>query len=450
MPQVTEAQVLDALKNVLDPDLNRDIVALGFVKNVRISGGQVAFDIELTTPACPVKDSLKQQAYDSVKALPGVEQLEISMTAQTRGRSVISSENLRGVKNIIAVGSGKGGVGKSTATVNLALALQATGATVGILDADVYGPSIPAMMGTAERPRIDDRGQAVPPVAHGVKIMSVAMLVGDDAPAIWRGPIASRMLQSFIGAVNWGELDYLLMDLPPGTGDVQLTLAQSATINGAVIVTTPQDVSLRIAKKGLRMFDAVQIPVLGIIENMAGFVCPNCNTLHHIFRSGGGERIARELNLPLLGSVPLDPRMVEAGDLGQPLVMLDKDSPGAKAFAAIARSMAARLSVSNINEQKRNHAREVHLTDRNPPSIVWDDGAELAYDHRTLRLACPCAECRNEISGECQLEESRIRPDIKVVEAKPVGRYGLNLIFNDGHGSGIYVGELLRSLGTPV
>jgi ATP-binding protein involved in chromosome partitioning len=258
------------------------------------------------------------------------------------------------------------------------------------------------------------------------------------------------MLQSFLGAVNWGELDYLLLDLPPGTGDVQLTLAQSATINGAVIVTTPQDVSLRIAKKGLRMFDAVQIPVLGIIENMAGFVCPNCKTLHNIFRSGGGERIARELNLPLLGSVPLDPRMVEAGDLGKPLVALDKDSPGAKAFERIARNMAARLSVSNISEEKRTHAKEVHLADRNPPSIVWEDGVQMAYDHPTLRLACPCAECRNEITGESQLKESEIRPDIKVVQAKPVGRYGLNLIFNDGHGSGIYVGDLLRSLGTPV
>jgi len=250
MPLVSEAQVLNALKAVNDPDLNRDIVSLGFVKNVKICDGNVAFDVELTTPACPVKDLLKQQAHDVVKALPNVTNVEVKMTAQTRGRPVGTSDVLKGVKNVIAIASGKGGVGKSTATTNLALSLVAMGAKVGILDADVYGPSVPGMLGITDRPRVNDEGKAIPPEAYGVKVMSVGMMMGDNDPGIWRGPIVSRILQQFLGAVEWGELDYLLMDLPPGTGDVQLTLTQSAPINGAVIVTTPQDVALRIARKG--------------------------------------------------------------------------------------------------------------------------------------------------------------------------------------------------------
>ena len=248
MQEVTEAQVLNALKAVNDPDLNRDIVTLGFVKNIKICGQEVAFDVELTTPACPVKELLKKQAEDVVKALPDVRTVNVNMTAQTRGRSVGPSDILKGVKNVVAIASGKGGVGKSTATVNLALSLAATGAKVGILDADIYGPSIPGMLGTTEKPRATPEGKAIPPVAYGIKIMSVGMLVAEDDATIWRGPIASRMLQQFLGAVEWGELDYLLMDLPPGTGDVQLTLTQSAPITGAVIVTTPQDVSLKIAR----------------------------------------------------------------------------------------------------------------------------------------------------------------------------------------------------------
>ncbi len=448
MSLVTEAQILKALKAVNDPDLNRDIVSLGFVKNVKICDGNVAFDVELTTPACPVKEELKKQAHDVVKALPGVTEVNVKMTAQTRGRPVGSTDLLKGVKNLIAIASGKGGVGKSTATTNLALSLVAMGAKVGILDADVYGPSIPGMLGITERPRVDDEGRAIPPEAYGVKVMSVAMMMGPDDPGIWRGPIISRILQQFLGAVNWGELDYLLLDMPPGTGDVQLTLAQSAPINGAVIVTTPQDVALRIARKGLRMFQNVSVPILGIIENMSGFVCSNCGTVHDIFKRGGGEMAAADLAVPLLGTVPLDPLMVQAGDLGKPLVALDKTSPGAIAFEAIAKRVAAQVSIVNFNEsQVKIRPTEMHLHDQNPPKIVWDDGAVLTYDAREMRLACPCAACRDEMTGVKRLQDADVPLDIKVVESRAVGRYGQNLVFSDGHASGIYVNDLLRVLG---
>ena len=450
MPDVTEAQVLQALKQVQDPDLHRDIVSLGFVKQIKICDGKVGFDVELTTPACPVKEELKQQAHDVVAVIPGVTAVNVNMTAQTVGRAVASADVLRGVKNIIAIASGKGGVGKSTATVNLALALAATGAKVGILDADIYGPSIPGMLGTNERPQVNPEGKGIPPVAYGLKIMSVGTLLGDDAPAIWRGPIASRMLQQFIGAVDWGTLDYLLMDLPPGTGDVQLTLTQSAPINGAVIVTTPQDVALKIARKGLKMFQTVNVPILGVIENMSGFVCPNCSTVHNIFRSGGGERTARELAVPFLGRIPLDPRMVEGGDMGKPLVLLDPASPGAKAFEVVARNLAAQITITNMREgEVKNRPKEVHLHET-PSRIIWDDGTVMNYEPRKLRLACPCAGCKNEMTGEQVLQEKDVPLDIKLLEARPVGRYGLNLVFSDGHSSGIYVFEVLRGLGKVV
>lgn len=450
MPDVAEAEVLNALRAVMDPDLNKDIVSLGFVKNVKICDGIIGFDVELTTPACPVKEDLKKQAHDRVKALPGVSQVNVNMTAQTRGRPQSAADVLKGVKNVIAVGSGKGGVGKSTATANLALSLASTGAKVGILDADIYGPSIPGMLGTFERPRATDDNRAIPPMAYGIKIMSVGVLMGDDAPAIWRGPIASRMLQQFLGAVEWGELDYLLLDLPPGTGDVQLTISQSAPLNGAVIVTTPQDVALRIAKKGLKMFQTVNVPILGLIENMSGFACPDCGKTHNIFRKGGGERAAREMGIPFLGAVPLDPRMVEAGDLGKPLVALDKESPGAKAFEIVAKNLASQISIVNYNESKvQNRPQSVHLAE-DPAFILWDDKKTMHYNPRKLRLACPCAACKDEMTGEQILQDADVAQNVTVSEARPVGRYGLNLVFSDGHSSGIYVFELLRSLGHPV
>jgi ATP-binding protein involved in chromosome partitioning len=448
---VTKEQILDALRSVRDPDLGRDIVSLEFVKDVRIDGDRVAVTIELTTPACPVKERMRDEAARAVRSLPGVAAAEIQMTAQTVGRSLSAEDVLRDVKNLVAIGSGKGGVGKSTLTTHLAIALAQTGAKVGILDADIYGPSIPGMLGLTARPLADEEGRAIPPEAYGVRAMSVGMLVGGDAPTIWRGPIASRLLQQFLAAVNWGELDYLLLDLPPGTGDVQLTLAQSAPLNGAVIVTTPQDVSLKIAKKGLRMFQQVNVPILGVIENMSGFVCPHCGTEHDIFSRGGGERAARELGVPFLGRIPLDPRLVVAGDAGRPLLLSEPDSPAGRAFAQVARDLAAQLSITNIREKAvPEHPKEIHLLDQDPPKIVWNDGRVTIYDARSLRLGCPCAACKEELSGRPLLNEGDVPFDIKLVDARPVGRYGYHLAFSDHHGTGIYTFELLRSLGKEV
>ena len=271
----TEADVLNALRAVRDPDLNQDIVALGFVKDLRICASNIAFQIELTTPACPVKELMRSQAERAVKALPGVDQVAVEMTARvTASRPVLGDKGMiPGVKNVIAVSSGKGGVGKSTVAVNLACALQRTGARVGILDADVYGPNVPLMLGVKGQPTVVDK-KIVPFERHGLQIMSMALLVAEDQPVIWRGPMLHSAVRQFLFDVAWSELDYLVVDLPPGTGDAQLSLSQQAHLMGAVIVTTPQDVSVLDVKKAIRMFQTVNVPILGIVENMAWFTPP--------------------------------------------------------------------------------------------------------------------------------------------------------------------------------
>ena len=339
--------VLESLKDVYDPDLKRSIVELGFVKNIRISGGEVAFDIELTTPACPVKEQLKAAAHQKVSALAGVTDVKIKMTAQVRQGSPERGEILKGVKNVVAVASGKGGVGKSTTAANLALALHASGASVGLMDADVYGPSQAMMFGVKGQP-MQNAGKLVPIEGHGIKLMSMAFLTNDSTPIIWRGPMVHGLIQQFLTLIEWGALDYLIIDLPPGTGDAQLTLTQLAPLAGAVIVTTPQDVSLIDARKGLRMFQDVKVPVLGIIENMSYFVCGNCDHRTEIFRHGGGATAAAEMGVPFLGEVPLDPEVVMGGDGGTPIVVARPDSAVAKAFRSIAEQMAAQLSVQTL------------------------------------------------------------------------------------------------------
>ena len=342
---VTESAVLDALRVVKDPDLNRDIVSLGFVKDIVITGGNVSFNVELTTPACPVKEQLKTECESAIKALPGVETVNIKMTANVRATAVGGNRvSLPRVKNVIAVASGKGGVGKSTVTVNLAVALAETGAKVGLMDADIYGPSIPLMMGAKEKP--SQVGQQIQPVMkNGIKLMSMGFLVPENQPVIWRGPMVHGALMQFFNNVDWGDLDYLLVDMPPGTGDAQLTMSQSAPLSGAIIVTTPQEVSLLDARKGLRMFQNVKVPILGVIENMSGFVCNHCSEVSHIFREGGGERIAREMEVPLLGKIPLDPNIAVGGDVGTPIVISHPLSPVALLYKKLSGELAAQLSI---------------------------------------------------------------------------------------------------------
>lgn len=342
---VTEDQILETLRAVEDPDFRKDIVSLGFVKNVKICGGDVSFDLELTTPACPVKETFRSQCTELVGALSGVENVKVSLTSSVRGRALGPDQILPEVKNVIAVASGKGGVGKSTVAANLALALSREGAAVGLLDADIYGPSVPTMMGVEGHPDAPQGDKLDPLKAHGVSLMSMGFLLGEDAPLIWRGPLVAKLVQQFLGAVNWGALDYLVIDLPPGTGDAQLTLTQTAPLNGAVIVTTPQDVSLIDARKGLMMFQKVNVPILGIVENMSSFACPHCGKETPIFRQGGGERISGELGVPFLGSIPIDPEVTVAGDEGTPIVARNPSSPGALAFSEVAGRVAARLSV---------------------------------------------------------------------------------------------------------
>jgi ATP-binding protein involved in chromosome partitioning len=343
---VTEEQVLAQLSKIQDPDLHRDVVSLGFIKDLDIRDGVVAFKFELTTPACPVRDQFLLQAQQLVGAIPGVQRVDCTMTSNVRSTAGAGPATIQlpGVKNVIAVGAGKGGVGKSTCAVGLAVALQQMGAQVGLLDADIHGPNIPLMMGLSEPPHQEGQ-RIVPGLSHGVKIMSAGYFVQENLPLIWRGPMIGKMIQELLTGVDWGELDYLVVDLPPGTGDAPLTLAQSIPITGAVVVTQPPDVSLMDATKALAMFQKLEVPILGIVENMSYFVCPCCGTRTEIFSHGGGKAAAERLKVPFLGEIPLNPAIREGGDTGTPLLVSDPSAAESEAFRQYARNCAARVSV---------------------------------------------------------------------------------------------------------
>jgi ATP-binding protein involved in chromosome partitioning len=348
-----EQAVLDALRTVQDPDLRKDIVSLNFIKDLKIDDGIVSFAIELTTPACPVKKDMERWARDAVLKVSGVRDVQIQMTsAVSKSSTDQGKQSIEGVKNIVAVGSGKGGVGKTTITVNLAVALARMGATVGLMDADIYGPNVPLMMGIAGRPfAIEDRIQTLS--NYGVRVMSMGFLIGNsDTPLIWRGPMLHSVIQQFLHQVDWGELDYLFIDLPPGTGDVQLSLTQTVPLTGAVVVSTPQDVALQDARKAIAMFRQVHVEILGVVENMSYFQCPKCNERTHIFSHGGGETTAASYGVPFLGEVPLNVSLREGGDAGKPIVSGDPDSPVAQALMRIAEKVAAQVSIANANGPK--------------------------------------------------------------------------------------------------
>jgi ATP-binding protein involved in chromosome partitioning len=341
---VTEEKVLDALKRVQDPDLRKDIVSLGFIRNLKIDGGNVAFDLNLTTPACPVKDQMRDEAVALVKGLGGVQNVDVKMTAEVRQSPQMDRTALKNVKNIIAVGSGKGGVGKSTVAVNIAASLAMEGAAVGLLDGDIYGPTMPIMLGIDQPPKsINNR--MIPQESAGLRFMSMGLLVKSDQPLIWRGPMAHRALQQCLFDVEWGNLDYLIVDLPPGTGDIHLTLAQQVPLTGAVIVSTPQDVGLKISVKTLRMFEQTRVPILGIVENMSYYICPHCNSRDYIFGEGGAKRAAAEMQIPFLGEVPLDLAIRQQSDAGAPIVVAQPNSESAKTLREISRRVAAQVSI---------------------------------------------------------------------------------------------------------
>ncbi len=344
-------RVLDALKNVNDPDLNKDLVSLNMVKESKLEKNKLSVTVELTTPACPLKDKIKSDCEEALNREFPDEEIIVNLTANVNAhKNQQKAGILPGVKNTIAVASGKGGVGKSTVAVNLAVALAKEGAKVGLIDADIYGPSIPLMLGVGNKPQImqDVSTQKMIPLErYNVKLMSIGFLIGEDDPVIWRGPMASGAIKQFMGDVNWGELDYLLFDLPPGTGDIQLTLVQTIPLSGAIIVTTPQPVSLIDAQKGLKMFSRVNVPVLGIIENMSYFIAPDTGNRYDIFGSGGGEKLAADMNTKFLGGIPIDPRIREGGDNGKPIVNEIPESDEAKKIQEISRQLAAQISINN-------------------------------------------------------------------------------------------------------
>ena len=341
-------QILDALRVVQDPDLRRDIVALDFVKNVQIGAdGAVAFAIELTTPACPVKDQLKEQARTAVAALPGVTSVAIEMTSSVRSSGAIGGQRqaLPGVKNIIAVGAGKGGVGKTTMAVNLALALSQKGSRVGLLDADIYGPNVPIMLGVQAVLETDARQKIVPVMKHGLATVSMGFLAGDGDPVIWRGPMLHGVLRQFLQDVAWPALDYLVVDMPPGTGDVALSLSQHTAVTGAVVVTTPQTVSVADSRRAIQMYRKLNIPVLGLVENMSYFACPSCRHETDLFGRGGGEQLAVQLDVPFLGAVPIAEPVRAGGDVGVPIVLGAPEHAVAQAITSVAERMAAQVSI---------------------------------------------------------------------------------------------------------
>ncbi len=344
--KVTTEIVLAALSKVDDPELKKDLVSLGMIKDLVVEGGSVSLLVELTTPACPLRAQIERDVRQAVEAIPGVQSVEVHMGSRVPQGKQGKGELDAPMRNVVAIASGKGGVGKTTVAVNVAVALARSGARVGLLDADIYGPNVPTMMGLDQLPPASE-SRLEPAEAHCVRVMSIAFLVRPGQPLIWRGPMLHSVIQQFITEVNWGELDYLIVDLPPGTGDAPLSLAQTVPLTGAVIVTLPTKVSVQDARRGLEMFRAIQVPILGVVENMSYFELPD-GSKTDIFGQGGGEALANEAGVPFLGAIPLDPAAREAGDTGEPVIISHPDSNVGKALISVAEQIAAKVSMSAL------------------------------------------------------------------------------------------------------
>ena len=348
---ISESAILNELRKIEDPDLHKDVVSLGFIKNISIANGAVNFDFVLTTPACPARDQMRDDAIALIQRLPGVTSVNVNMQAEVRQQPQFQRGAISGIKNVVAISSGKGGVGKSTVSSNVAAGMAKLGAKVGLLDADIYGPTIPIMMGKTES-TVEAHGNLLIPIeANGVKFMSMGLMAPGDKPLIWRGPMAHKALQQTLLGVEWGELDYLFVDLPPGTGDVHLTLVQSVPVTGAVIVSTPQDVGLTISMKTYRMFVETKVQILGIIENMSYYICSHCGQREEIFGHGIVAEAAERLHIPFLGEIPLDRAIREQADKGSPVVLSSPDSTSAKSFERIVEKLAAQISIANFNSR---------------------------------------------------------------------------------------------------
>ncbi|MGH9739288.1 MAG: Mrp/NBP35 family ATP-binding protein [Candidatus Acidiferrales bacterium] len=347
---VSESAVLEALRTVMDPDLHKDIVSLQMAKIVQVNDGVVTLQVTLTIPAgCSQRDTIEKDIRAALGKVSGVKELMLRFDANVpEGRRMQDKPSIMGVKNIVAVASGKGGVGKTTVAVNLAIALRSMGATVGLMDADVYGPNVPVMLGSTEQPKALDERTMIPVQVYGVKMISMGLLNPGDKPLVWRGPMLHSVIQQFLRSVRWGQLDYLIVDLPPGTGDVQLSLIQSVAVSGAVVVTTPSIVALADVRKAVEMFKQVNVDILGVVENMSYFACPHCQGRIDVFGHGEGKLMAEQFGVPFLGEIEIDPQIRIGGDTGKPVATLGKDAPGAKSMYAMACNVAARISVVNL------------------------------------------------------------------------------------------------------
>ncbi len=430
----TEQDVLDTLSEIIDPDLQQDIVSLGFVRNIEIAGSAVAFEIQLTTPACPIKDRFKTDAERLVGALPGVTSVGVTMTSRAPSRTPKQEKSgLTQVKALIAVASGKGGVGKSTVAAVIALDLAQRGYKVGLLDADLFGPSVPTLFRLHDvELRQDEAGMIVPASVGPLQVVSFGFLLG-DSPAIMRGPMVSGYTQQLLHQVAWGDLDYLFLDLPPGTGDIQLTITQAVELDGALIVTTPQALAYPDVGKGILMFDRVDVPVLGVIENMAYFDCADCGTRHELFGSGGAIRLSERYGVNVLGELPLAPQRFGG--------TFENGQQDDTVSEAVDRTMMA------LGKAKAEGIKKPEIAfDAQQVKLMWDTGEIVALDNHTLRANCQCASCVDEYSGARKLNPSRIRSDIRADDVATIGNYAIAIEWNDGHSSGFFPYRKMREL----
>ena len=463
MAEVTRERVLEALGGVIDPERGQNVVALDMVSGIVIKGSNVGFAIEVEPAEAQAKEPLRLACERAVLALPGVTSVTAVLTAEraqggaqarpggspmargapaTDPKTLGGKPSLPGIGAVVAVASGKGGVGKSTTSVNLALALARLGQRVGLLDADIYGPSQPRMLGIAGRPRSPDGKKLLPMENYGVRVMSMGFLVDEDAPMIWRGPMVQSAIQQMLGDVEWGELDFLVVDLPPGTGDAQLTMAQQVPLAGAVIVSTPQDIALLDARKALNMFRKVDVPVLGIVENMSTFVCPHCGERTDIFGHGGAEREADKLGIPFLGGVPLHIDIREKSDAGQPIVATSPDSPHSQAYRDIAIRAWQQLEAGS--GQRLQPPRLAISADRSALEVTFEGDTPFQLTAEMLRVMSPSAEVQGH-SPDQRVTVARKRA-VKIKEVKPVGNYAARIVFDDGHDTGLYSWSYLRTL----
>jgi Mrp family chromosome partitioning ATPase/DUF971 family protein len=422
---VTEKQVLEALSTIIDPDFQRDIVSLGFVQKLKIDGETVSFEVELTTPACPLSPVFKKQAEERVSALPGVGKVNVTMTARQRApRAEQAESGLAKVKNIIAVSSCKGGVGKSTIAAMLARTLNSRGIATGLLDADIYGPSVPTLFNLHHPDVFSNAQERIVPVdVAGLKLMSFAFLTG-DGPTVLRGPLVSQYVQQLLLNVEWGELDYLILDLPPGTGDIQLTISQAVRIDGAVIVSTPHQLSLTDVRKGIMMFDKVNVPVLGVVENMAWFACDECGKKHHLFGTAGAKSLEKMFGLETLAELPISAELVtEYAD---------------ETTDAVIRALGKMSLEKTVPPQVSFDAKAITLS--------WPDGETVSVPNATLRKACACAVCVDEMTNAPLLDPKSVPDDIHALKVGTIGNYAITVDWSDGHNTGFFPYKTIREL----